>query len=322
MNSVVFGQYYHANSWLHRLDPRCKLISMFILMIGVFFIRRLDILVLLLGLAFILICTSKVPIIKYLKSIKMISTLLIFTFLFQVLFNKSGNELYTFNFTLTYINLIVGVILVLIVVFLRRLLPKLRITQYLIAIIGAFALQIWWPYGEVITPYSITIHDASLMNSGIILVRVLILVSMSSCLTLCTKPTDITLGLDKMFAPLKKIHIDTSIFTMMISIALRFIPTLINEAYRILRAQASRGVEFSQGGFMKKIRQMVSLLVPMFVIAYKKAADLALAMEARSYIPGHDRTSLYILKYKLADIFTYIFSLLLLAGMIVVRFVL
>ena len=322
MNSVVFGQYYHANSWLHRLDPRCKLISMFILMIGVFFIRRLDILVLLLGLAFILICTSKVPIIKYLKSIKMISTLLIFTFLFQVLFNKSGNELYTFNFTLTYINLIVGVILVLIVAFLKRLLPKLRITQYLIAIIGAFALQIWWPYGEVITPYSITIHDASLMNSGIILVRVLILVSMSSCLTLCTKPTDITLGLDKMFAPLKKIHIDTSIFTMMISIALRFIPTLINEAYRILRAQASRGVEFSQGGFMKKIRQMVSLLVPMFVIAYKKAADLALAMEARSYIPGHDRTSLYILKYKLADIFTYIFSLLLLAGMIVVRFVL
>ena len=81
-------------------------------------------------------------------------------------------------------------------------------------------------------------------------------------------------------------------------------------------------MEFSQGGFMKKIRQMVSLLVPMFVIAYKKAADLALAMEARSYIPGHDRTSLYILKYKLADIFTYIFSLLLLAGMIVVRFVL
>lgn len=322
MNSVVFGQYYHANSWLHRLDPRCKLISMFILMIGVFFIRRLDILVLLLGLAFILICTSKVPIIKYLKSIKMISTLLIFTFLFQVLFNKSGNELYTFDFTLTYINLIVGVILVLIVAFLKRLLPKLRITQYLIAIIGAFALQIWWPYGEVITPYSITIHDASLMNSGIILVRVLILVSMSSCLTLCTKPTDITLGLDKMFAPLKKIHIDTSIFTMMISIALRFIPTLINEAYRILRAQASRGVEFSQGGFMKKIRQMVSLLVPMFVIAYKKAADLALAMEARSYIPGHDRTSLYILKYKLADIFTYIFSLLLLAGMIAVRFVL
>ena len=320
MNSVVFGQYYHANSWLHRLDPRCKLISMFMLMIGVFFIRRLDVLVLLLGLAFILICTSRVPIVKYLKSIKMISTVLIFTFVFQVLFNKTGNELYTFNFTLTYYNLIAGILLLVLFFVLRRLLPKLRLLQLLVAITGAFALQIYWPYGEVISPYSITVHDLSLINSGIILVRVLILVCMSSCLTLCTKPTDITLGLDKMFAPLKKIHLDTSIFTMMISIALRFIPTLINEAFRILRAQASRGVEFSQGGFIKKIRQMVSLLVPMFVIAYKKAADLALAMEARSYIPGQDRTSLYLLKYKARDYIVYIFSILLLAGMIFVRF--
>ena len=111
MNSVVFGQYYHANSWLHRLDPRCKLVSMFALMIGVFFIRRLDVLVLLFALAIILVISSKVPIIKYLKSIKMIATLLIFTFVFQVLFNKTGNELYTFNFTLTYYNLAAGILL-------------------------------------------------------------------------------------------------------------------------------------------------------------------------------------------------------------------
>lgn len=322
MNSVVFGQYYHANSWLHRLDPRCKLVSMFMLMIGVFFIRRLDVLVLLFALAIILVISSKVPIIKYLKSIKMIATLLIFTFVFQVLFNKTGNELYTFNFTLTYFNLAAGILLLVLFFVLGRLVKKLRLLQMLAILTGAFSLQMFWVYGDVITPYSITIHDASLINSGIILVRVLILVCMSSCLTLCTKPTDITLGLDKMFAPLKKLHLDTSIFTMMISIALRFIPTLINEAFRILRAQASRGVEFSQGGLIKKIRQMVSLLVPMFVIAYKKAADLALAMEARSYIPGHDRTSLYLLKYKARDYIVYVFSLLLLAGMIVVRFIL
>lgn len=322
MNSVVFGQYYNASSWLHRLDPRCKLISMFLLMIGVFLIRNIYILLILFALAFILICTSRVPIIKYLNSIKTITTLLIFTFVFQILFNKTGNELYTLNFTLTYVNLSIGILGLIIFVFMRRLLPKFRLLQLLAILIGAFCLQAFWSYGPVITPYSITIYDASLLNSAIILVRVLILVCLSSALTLCTKPTDITLGLDKMFRPLKKLKIDTSIFTMMISIALRFIPTLINEAFRILRAQASRGVEFSEGGLIKKIKQMVSLLVPMFVIAYKKAADLALAMEARSYIPGEERSSLYILKYKARDYITYVFSLLILASLITLRIIL
>ena len=322
MNSVVFGQYYHANSWLHRLDPRCKLVSMFLLMIGVFFIRNIYVLLGLFGLAFILICTSKVPIMKYLNSIKTISTLLVFTFAFQVLFNHSGNEIYAFNFHLTYINLSVGIAMLILFVLVRRLLPKFRLLQFLAVVVVAFLLQVYWPYGDLITDYQIKVYDVSLINSAIILVRMLVLVCLSSALTLCTKPTDITLGMDKLFAPLTKIRIPVPIFTMLISIALRFIPTLINEAFRILRAQASRGVEFSEGGFGKKIRQMVSLLVPMFVIAYKKASDLALAMEARSYIPGKQRTSLYVLKYRASDYITYGFSLILLAGMIFARIML
>ena len=322
MNSVVFGQYYHANSWLHRLDPRCKLVSMFLLMIGVFFIRNIYVLLGLFGLAFILICTSKVPIMKYLNSIKTISTLLVFTFAFQVLFNHSGNEIYAFNFHLTYINLSVGIAMLILFVLVRRLLPKFRLLQFLAVVVVAFLLQVYWPYGDLITDYQIKVYDVSLINSAIILVRMLVLVCLSSALTLCTKPTDITLGMDKLFAPLTKIHVPVPIFTMLISIALRFIPTLINEAFRILRAQASRGVEFSEGGFGKKIRQMVSLLVPMFVIAYKKASDLALAMEARSYIPGKQRTSLYVLKYRASDYITYGFSLILLAGMIFARIML
>lgn len=322
MNSVVFGQYYHASSWLHRLDPRCKLISMFVLMIGVFIMRNIYVLLCLLALSFILICTSKVPIMKYLNSIKTITFLLIFTFIFQILFNHSGDILYSLDFTLTYINLALGLVLIILFFVLRRLLPKYRAFQFLIVLVGAFIMQVYLPLGKIITPYTIDIYDLSLINSAIILVRVLVLVCLSSTLTLCTKPTDITLGLDKMFSPLKKIHIDTSIFTMMISIALRFIPTLINEAFRILRAQASRGVEFSEGGLVKKIRQMVSLLVPMFVIAYKKASDLALAMEARSYIPGKDRTSLYLLKYRVSDAITYAFSILILAALVTLRIIL
>ena len=322
MNSVVFGQYYHTNSWLHRLDPRCKLISLFVLMIGIFFIRNIYALLVILGLAFILICTTKVPIGKYLNSIKMISTLILFTFVFQILFNHNGQIIYTFDFSLTYVNLSVGILLLLFFFFSKKLLSKMRFIQFLVIIIASFALQMYWPYGDLITNYKIDVYDLSLLNGTIIFVRVLVLVCLSSALTLCTKPTDITLGLEKMLSPLKKLHIDTSIFAMLVSIALRFIPTLINEAFRILRAQASRGVDFNEGGFIKKIKQMVSLLVPMFVIAYKKAEDLALAMDARGYIPGANRSSLYVLKYKAADYITYICTLILFASMIVVRIIL
>ena len=319
MNSVVFGQYYHANSWLHRLDPRTKIICLFLLMIGVFIIRNIFVLCGLFVAAIILVLTSKVPISKYLKSIKTIFSLLVFTFVFQILFNHAGEELYALSFHLTYINLAVGILMLIVYFLVRRLLPKFRFLQFLIVIVGAFLLQMYWPYGELITDYQIKVYDVSLINSGIILVRMLVLVCLSSTLTLCTKPTDITLGLDRIFRPLTKIKVPVEIFTMLISIALRFIPTLINEAFRILRAQASRGVEFSEGGLVKKVRQMVSLLVPMFVIAYKKASDLALAMEARSYIPGKPRTSLYLLKYRAGDIITMIFSLLLFSAMIVAR---
>ena len=103
---------------------------------------------------------------------------------------------------------------------------------------------------------------------------------------------------------------------MMISIALRFIPTLINESTKILRAQASRGVDFEDGKLKEKIFQIVSLLVPMFVISYKKAEDLANAMEARGYIPGEERTRINVLKYRISDLLTYIFLVLFLTGVI------
>jgi energy-coupling factor transport system permease protein len=104
---------------------------------------------------------------------------------------------------------------------------------------------------------------------------------------------------------------------MMISIALRSIPTLINESQRILKAQASRGVDFNEGKLKDKINQIISLLVPMFVISYKKAEDLAYAMEARGYIPGKERSKLEVLKYKLSDYLVYVFVLLFISLIII-----
>jgi hypothetical protein len=111
-------------------------------------------------------------------------------------------------------------------------------------------------------------------------------------------------GIFKPFTFMKR---GVSIMGMMISIALRFIPTLLNESQKILKAQASRGVDFNDGSFKEKVMQIVSLLVPMFVISYKKAEDLAYAMEARGYIPGKERTKLEVLKYQTKDILSYIF---------------
>src|SRR5690606_12025828 len=100
-------------------------------------------------------------------------------------------------------------------------------------------------------------------------------------LTLTTKPTDLNNGLESVLSPLEKIGLKTSILAMMISIALRFIPTLINEADRILKAQASRGVDFKEGNIGQKVVQIISLLIPMFIVSFKRAEELANAMEAR-----------------------------------------
>lgn len=152
-----------------------------------------------------------------------------------------------------------------------------------------------------------------------IVLRIITLLLLSSLLTFSTKPTELNLALDYLLKPLQKLKINTSTFTMMVSIALRFIPTLILETDKVLKAQASRGADFKEGKLMKKIMQIVSLIVPMFIIAYKRAYDLADAMEARGYIPDGKRSSIYILKYRLSDYLVYFGVLLIMALVILVR---
>jgi energy-coupling factor transport system permease protein len=152
-----------------------------------------------------------------------------------------------------------------------------------------------------------------------ILLRIIALLFISSLLTLTTKPTDLNNGLEAILKPLKHIGVKVSTLTMMISIALRFIPTLINEAEKILKAQASRGVDFKEGKIGAKVMQIISLLVPMFVIAYKRAYDLADAMEARGFIPDAPRTNINLLRYRTSDYLTFGFSFALLVVTIYLR---
>ena len=174
-------------------------------------------------------------------------------------------------------------------------------------------------YGNTLLSYNIEVFSGGVISGSFVITRVLILIISSAVLTLTTKPTDLNNGLESLLKPLKIFKLNVGVFSMMISIALRYIPTLINETEKILKAQASRGVDFKEGNLKQKISQIISLIVPMFVVAYNRADDLANAMEARGYNPDGERTSINVLKYKASDILALTFTALLFASTIVLR---
>lgn len=322
-DKIVFGQYYPSNSWIHKLDPRVKLISIMVMMISLFILDDIRILLGFLGGLLIVILTTKIPLVKFLNSIKMMSFVLAITFFLQLFFRKEGNIIADYDFNLTWLNLgIIIAVLLMWFMFLGRRIKAFKTTLFVIMVLSLFVLQYYLEITPLITRYNVKVYDESLKMASYIVLRIMALLFISSLLTLTTKPTELNLGLESLLKPFKKIGINISVLTMMISIALRFIPTLIQEADKILKAQASRGADFKEGKLKDRIMQIVSLIVPMFIIAYKRAYDLADAMEARGYIPENDRTSIYILKYKVADYLVYLFNVLLIAFCVVFKVVL
>lgn len=140
--------------------------------------------------------------------------------------------------------------------------------------------------------------------------RLIFLIVGSSVMTLTTTPNALTDGLEKSLGFLKVIKIPVHEISMMMSIALRFIPILIEETDKIMKAQMARGADFESGNIIQKAKAMVPLLVPLFISAMRRATDLAMAMEARCYHGGEGRTKLKPLKYKKADIITYFYYLI------------
>lgn len=140
------------------------------------------------------------------------------------------------------------------------------------------------------------------------LLRVLLLITMSSLLTLTTTPLDLTNALEKLMSPLSRLHFPAHEIAMMMSIALRFIPTLAEETEKIMKAQISRGSDFEGGGIIAKAKAFLPLLVPLFVSAFRRADELACAMETRCYRGGAGRTSYKILKFSLSDAVAFLFS--------------
>ncbi len=143
----------------------------------------------------------------------------------------------------------------------------------------------------------------------------------SSLMTFTTTPNNLTDGLEKLLNPLKKMHVPVHEVAMMMSIALRFIPILLEETDRIMKAQIARGADFESGSIVRKAKAMVPLLVPLFIAAFRRANDLAMAMEARCYRGGEGRTKMKPLQYHKRDGITYMILAIYLAAIIAVGFI-
>lgn len=321
-NKVIFGQYYESDSFIHKLDPRVKLIGLVALFISLFVIKNIYILLGFTVLLLVLILCTKTPIGKFFKSIKTMSFIMFYTFILQILANQRAIPIYTLNFNLTVMNLVIIVAFLVLWILFSKHIKHFRGIIFIILAAALFVLQYYVNIGPNITPYSITITYTGLSHALFLVIRFMDFLFISSLLTLTTKPTQINNGLDKLLKPLSKIGLNTGAFSMIISVTLRFVPTLMQEAGKILKAQASRGADLEEGNLLKKIGQMVSLVFPLFVVTYKKSVDLTYAMEARGYVERKERSSIYPLKYKISDWISLVLILMIFAFSIISRFIL
>jgi energy-coupling factor transport system permease protein len=147
----------------------------------------------------------------------------------------------------------------------------------------------------------IEIYDKGVQQGIFISLRFLLFIAITTLLTLTTTPIEVTDGMEKLLAPLKRWNMPVHELALMMSISLRFIPTLMEETEKIIKAQAARGVDFSSGPFSERMKAMTSLLIPLFISAFKRAEELAVAMEVRGYRGGEGRTKLRQLTWTMTD---------------------
>ncbi|MCL2564923.1 MAG: energy-coupling factor transporter transmembrane protein EcfT [Defluviitaleaceae bacterium] len=264
--NITIGQYYPASSKIHSLDPRTKLLALFVFIIILFSApNAFGYVVSALGL-FGVILMSKVPVKFMLKGLRNVFFIIIFTVVLNVFFVPGETVLFQLGF--------------------------LRVTLE-----GLFA--------------------AARMAC-----RLVLLIIASSVLTLTTSPIELTDGIEHALKPFKKIGVPAHEIAMMMTIALRFIPTLMEETDRIMKAQISRGADFGSGNLVQKAKAIIPLLVPLFISAFRRADELALAMESRCYRGDENRTRMKVLKRGRIDYIFYLSLILFGACVYFTRFLL
>lgn len=219
----------------------------------------------------------------------------------------------SFGFSLVYTFSLIAISGVPIKTVLRSVKPLLFI------IIFTAALNIFWTKGEdlLFEWKFIHIYKEGVLFAAFMAIRIILLVvGMSVALTYTTTPIALTDGIEQLLNPLKRIKVPVHDFAMMMTIAMRFIPTLIEETDKIMDAQKARGADFESGGLIKKAKALIPILIPLFVSSFKRADDLAIAMECRCYRGGEGRTKLKALRYGVSDIVILILAAIFVSGII------
>ncbi|MDO4987923.1 MAG: energy-coupling factor transporter transmembrane component T [Synergistes sp.] len=237
IEKIALGQYIQANSPIHRLDPRVKIIAAVLAMVSVFLTETfIGFLCWSIALT-AAIHTSKIPFRAALYSVKPIIGLILITSLIHILFTKSGTVIFTWGL--------------------------------------------------------VCVTRGGIEFASLIALRLIAMILCASILTFTTTPAKLSEGTARLLSPLSRIGIPVCDISMMITIALRFIPTLFEEMQKIIAAQKSRGADFESGGLVRRTKAYIPVLIPLFVIMFRRADNLATAMEARGYVGGVERTSLH-----------------------------
>jgi energy-coupling factor transport system permease protein len=230
--------------------------------------------------------------------IKIINTIILITSLFLIA-NFWGFAIFLgFNLVVIYISKIP----------LKKVLKGLKPILFLVLL--TVILHVFMTRGgEVLFQWKfLRIESEGLYTGTFMASRILLLIMFTSLLTLTTSPLQLTDGIEYILKPLKKIGVPASEISMMMTIALRFIPTLMEEAEKIMKAQKARGADFESGNLIQRAKNLIPLLVPLFISAFRRADELALAMESRCYQGGKKRTRLHIMEIKRRDIIAIIIS--------------
>lgn len=254
IRDITIGQYYRTDSFIHRLDPRTKIIGAFVFILDLFIFKGPLAYVLAAIFLLSIIKISRVPINYILRGLKPIMILIGFTVICQIVFNKTGD--------------------------------------------------IW------VNTRFIRIYSGGVYNAIYLSIRIIFLIIGTSMMTYTTTPNQLTDGLEKILKPLKIFRLPVHDIAMIMSIALRFIPILLEECDKIMKAQMARGADFESGNIVVRSKNMVPVLIPLFVASFRRANDLALAMESRCYRGGEGRTKMKPLRYNGTDTIAFLYIII------------
>ncbi len=202
---------------------------------------------------------------------------------------------------------------------LRALVRGLKPVLFIIVFTGLLNL-FFTPGEEYLFQWGVLhVSKSGLINAVYMVLRIMLLIMGTFLMTYTTSPISLTDGLERLLNGLKRFHVPVHELAMMMSIALRFIPTLIEETDKIMSAQKARGADFESGNLLQRAKAMIPILVPLFISAFRRADELATAMECRCYHGGEGRTKLHVLKYEGRDYLALFFGALVLAGVILLR---